>query len=80
MDDALRRDFTINSLFYNINTGNIEDYTERGLSDIENRVIRTPLEPLVTFTDDPLRVLRCFRFKSRFNFTIHEDIYNSLSN
>jgi tRNA nucleotidyltransferase/poly(A) polymerase len=50
------------------------------LSDIEKRVIRTPLEPLVTFTDDPLRVLRCFRFKSRFNFTIHDDIYNSLLN
>lgn len=43
LDDALRRDFTMNSLFYNINTGEIEDYTERGLSDIENHVIRTPL-------------------------------------
>ncbi len=80
LDDALRRDFTINSLFYNINTGEIEDYTERGLGDIENHIIRTPLEPLVTFKDDPLRVLRCFRFKSRFNFAIHDDIYKSLEN
>lgn len=71
LEDALRRDFTINSLFYNINTKQVEDYTERGLSDIANRVIRTPLEPLITFTDDPLRVLRCFRFRARFNFDIH---------
>jgi tRNA nucleotidyltransferase (CCA-adding enzyme) len=80
LTDALRRDFTINSLFYNLNTGEIEDYTERGVADIFSRIIRTPLEPLVTFKDDPLRVLRCFRFKSRFDFSIHEDIYNSLGN
>jgi len=43
LEDALRRDFTINSLFYNINTKQVEDYTERGLNDIANRVIRTPL-------------------------------------
>jgi tRNA nucleotidyltransferase (CCA-adding enzyme) len=43
LDDALRRDFTINSLFFNINTGDIEDYTERGLNDIKNHIIRTPI-------------------------------------
>lgn len=79
-EDALRRDFTINSLFYNINSGEIEDYTGQGISDIENRVIRTPLDPLITFKDDPLRVLRCFRFKARFDFAIHPDIYASLQN
>ena len=78
LSDALRRDFTINSLFYNINTSEVEDWTEKGIADIHNQMIRTPLEPLVTFKDDPLRVLRCFRFKSRFNFRVHEDIYKSL--
>lgn len=80
LTDALRRDFTINSLFYNIDTAQVEDWTEKGISDIYNKIIRTPLDPLVTFKDDPLRVLRCFRFKSRFNFKVDEDIYKSLSN
>ena len=44
--DAYRRDLTINSLFYNINSGNIEDYTGLGLTDIRDRVIRTPLDPV----------------------------------
>jgi tRNA nucleotidyltransferase (CCA-adding enzyme) len=43
LEDALRRDFTINALFYNINTEEIEDFTKQGVSDIENKVIRTPL-------------------------------------
>jgi len=72
LTDALRRDFTINSLFYNIDTDEVEDYTEKGISDIERKIIRTPLPPLVTFKDDPLRVLRCFRFKARFNFSVDE--------
>ena len=80
LTDALRRDFTINSLFYNIDTEQVEDWTEKGISDIHKKIIRTPLDPLVTFKDDPLRVLRCFRFKSRFDFAIDELIYHSLKN
>lgn len=49
--DALRRDFTINSLFYNINTGAIEDYTGKGLQDLRQGLIRTPLPPMETFLD-----------------------------
>lgn len=49
--DAERRDFTINTLFYNLNTGEVEDYTGRGLQDIKDGIIRTPLEPKVTFMD-----------------------------
>lgn len=60
-EDARRRDFTINALFYNLHTGNIEDYTT-GLEDLQQRVIRCPLEPRQTFTDDPLRLLRGVRF------------------
>ncbi|OBZ90935.1 CCA tRNA nucleotidyltransferase, mitochondrial [Choanephora cucurbitarum] len=67
-EDAYRRDTTINSLFYNINTGSVEDFTERGIPDLIKGCIRTPLAPFETFRDDPLRVIRCIRFSSRFNF------------
>ena len=75
LEDALRRDFTINSLFYNIRTGKVEDWTGRGLTDLlENRLIVTPVDPHETFHDDPLRVLRAIRFCVRLDFTLHEDI------
>lgn len=54
--DALRRDFTINSMFYNLNTGEIEDFTKRGLDDLRNGLIRTPLPPMETFQDGMLLV------------------------
>lgn len=68
-EDALRRDATINALFYNLNTGKVEDFTG-GLVDMESKLIKTPLEPFQTFMDDPLRVLRLIRFASRLQFTI----------
>jgi tRNA nucleotidyltransferase (CCA-adding enzyme) len=71
-EDALRRDATINALFYNLHTDQIEDFTG-GLKDMDAKMIRTPLEPLQTFTDDPLRVLRLVRFASRLQFTIDPD-------
>ena len=62
-EDAFRRDITINSLFYNINTSSVEDLTGRGVRDLlVDHVIRTPMDPSVTFMDDPLRVLRAVRF------------------
>lgn len=60
-EDALRRDFTINALFYNLHTGYVEDFTT-GLEDLRTRTIRCPMSPLETFTDDPLRLLRGVRF------------------
>ncbi|CAD8120536.1 unnamed protein product [Paramecium sonneborni] len=72
--DAFRRDLTINSLFYNLNTQEIEDFTKMGLQDLQNGIIRTPLEPQITFNDDPLRVLRTFRFACRFGFQISQEI------
>lgn len=69
-EDALRRDLTINALFYNIVTQEIEDLTEKGLDDIKNGIIRTPLDPFITFKDDPLRILRVFRFAGRFNYKV----------
>lgn len=68
-EDAERRDATVNALFYRLDTGLIEDFTG-GLPDLDAKLMRTPLEPLQTFTDDPLRVLRLIRFASRLEFTI----------
>lgn len=73
-EDAERRDITINTLFYNIQTANVEDLTGLGLADIESKIVRTPLAPQRTFLDDPLRVLRCIRFASRYGYTVHPDI------
>ncbi|KAF9015439.1 transfer RNA nucleotidyltransferase [Cyathus striatus] len=72
--DAMRRDITINALFYNVHTRAIEDFTGKGLDDLKKGIIRTPLNPTETFMDDPLRVLRCVRFSSRFGFDMVEDI------
>lgn len=64
--DASRRDLTINSLFYNVNSGQIEDFTGKGLEDLQSMTLRTPLDPIKTFKDDPLRILRMLRFYSRY--------------
>ena len=69
-EDALRRDATINAMFYNLSTSKVEDFTERGMDDMENHIIRTPLDPYQTFKDDPLRVLRLIRFATRLGYTI----------
>ncbi|CAE6448515.1 unnamed protein product [Rhizoctonia solani] len=78
LEDALRRDITINALFYNIHTRSVEDLTERGLPDLRQGIARTPLAPIQTFQDDPLRVLRCIRFSSRFGFEIAEETGNAM--
>ena len=69
-EDALRRDATVNALFYNLSTSELEDFTGRGLQDMELKTIKTPLPPLQTFKDDPLRVLRHIRFASRLGYEI----------
>ncbi|MCD7467097.1 hypothetical protein HAX54_004309 [Datura stramonium] len=72
--DADRRDLTINSLFYNINTRSVEDFTKRGIADLKSGKIVTPLPPKQTFLDDPLRVLRAIRFGARFGFILDEEL------
>nr|XP_043609598.1 tRNA nucleotidyltransferase cca2-like isoform X2 [Erigeron canadensis]XP_043609599.1 tRNA nucleotidyltransferase cca2-like isoform X2 [Erigeron canadensis]XP_043609600.1 tRNA nucleotidyltransferase cca2-like isoform X2 [Erigeron canadensis] len=72
--DAFRRDLTINSLFYNINTCSVEDLTGRGLDDLRSARVVTPLPPKETFLDDPFRVLRAIRFSARFEFEMAEDL------
>jgi len=75
LDDALRRDFTVNSLFYNLRKKYVEDWTGRGISDlIQDRVLVTPLDARITFHDDPLRVLRAVRFAVRYNLDLCPEI------
>ncbi len=68
-EDASRRDLTINSLFYNINTGEIEDFVG-GLYDLEHKIARTPTHPVQTFLDDPLRILRTIRFATKYGLLL----------
>jgi tRNA nucleotidyltransferase/poly(A) polymerase len=77
-EDALRRDATINAMFYNIRTSQIEDFTCRGLVDLQAGIIRTPLEPFTTFMDDPLRVLRLIRFASRYGYSIEPNVQTAM--
>jgi len=78
-EDAFRRDLTINTLFYNINTKQVEDWTRMGLTDLAAGLIRTPLPPLTTFLEDPLRALRAVRFASRFGFTVVPEVLEAAS-
>ncbi|KAF7596728.1 CCA tRNA nucleotidyltransferase, mitochondrial [Aspergillus hancockii] len=79
-EDAMRRDATINAMFYNLNESKVEDLTGRGLEDLKNKVIRTPMEPYQTFKDDPLRVLRLIRFASRLGYCVDEDTETAMKN
>lgn len=79
-EDALRRDATVNAMFYNINTQTVEDFTGRGHEDMRNKILRTPLEPYQTFKDDPLRVLRLIRFASRLGYEIESEAKSAMAN
>eukprot|EP00547_Thalassionema_nitzschioides_P001569 CAMPEP_0194209746 /NCGR_PEP_ID=MMETSP0156-20130528/7760_1 /TAXON_ID=33649 /ORGANISM="Thalassionema nitzschioides, Strain L26-B" /LENGTH=662 /DNA_ID=CAMNT_0038936961 /DNA_START=341 /DNA_END=2329 /DNA_ORIENTATION=+ len=79
-EDSYRRDLTINSLFYNINSDKVEDFTGRGLEDLKRGVISTPLSPLTTLLDDPLRVLRSIRFAARLRFTMDDSLKSAAMN
>jgi tRNA nucleotidyltransferase (CCA-adding enzyme) len=73
-EDAQRRDFTFNALFLNVQSQSVEDLCGTGIDDLRAGLIRTPLPPLQTFADDPLRVLRAVRFASRFGFAMHQEL------
>lgn len=77
-DDCMRRDLTINALYSNISTGEIIDITGKGVEDIKNHVIRTPNDPDIIYDDDPLRILRCIRFASRYGWEIEQATYEGM--
>ncbi|MFW6122344.1 MAG: CCA tRNA nucleotidyltransferase, partial [Petrotogales bacterium] len=79
-EDAHRRDLTINSLFYNINKNQIEDFTGKGLKDLITNTISTPEDPIKTFSEDPLRIFRVIRFAAKYNANIDEKTYKALMN
>jgi len=68
LEDARRRDFTVNALMRNLHSGELLDLLGCGLTDLENGILRTPLNPEQTFHDDPLRMLRAVRFRWRFRW------------
>jgi len=70
-EDALRRDFTVNALFYNIADFSIIDYAN-GMEDLENKILRVIGDPETRFTEDPVRILRAIRFSAALDFTIEE--------
>lgn len=77
-EDCERRDLTINTLFYDISRQCGLDLTGQGVHDIENRIIRTPLDPDATFDDDPVRILRAIRFACRFGWEIEEETLHAM--
>eukprot|EP00605_Chrysophyceae_sp_TOSAG23-4_P001197 GSChrysophyteH1.ASY1.ANO1.1306.1 assembled CDS len=78
LEDAERRDLTINSLFYNLNTGTVEDFTGAGLKDLSHGRVDTPLSPLTTLQDDPLRAMRAVRFACRYQFDVSQGLVKAI--
>src|SRR5690606_41489248 len=73
--------FTINAMAFSLNKNNFGDLVDtfNGMTDLENGIIRTPLDPIVTYSDDPLRMMRAIRFATQLNFTIEENSLQAIT-
>lgn len=79
-DDCERRDLTINSLYQNVSSGEVLDLTGRGIDDIKNHRIQTPMKPSETYKDDPIRILRTLRFAVKYGWVIPDDLWEAMKN